>query len=417
VKPPVGYLRKSRVTTDRTVSWEVQEAAIRDLAAQHGGAEGLVLFSDWNKSGRRDGRGRPGYRQLTEIIEADGVAALYSYSLSRLSRSLADFAKLVELCRAHGVPIRLAADRHLDFDTASGRAMVNVLASFAQMEAELAQERARDTVAVRRARGDRIGPSFYGERDGEDPDAVADAFRRAGSVLGAARLLNAQGVPTRRGGLWSATSVRQILLRGDLLPRRGRQGAKPAAPFRLYHLLRCRCGRFLTGLRYRNGANPNYVVYRCLQGRVDPAHGDPRSVPETRVLPWVMAEAARLRTPELVELVEADAARRAELAAQRERVLDLYQSGIIDKADRDRRLSALADRLDELDNSRRIAAVPRIDWSGPAQEINAVLRALFAYVELDGQLRPSRAEWLVPEWRAARDGASPAEGHEPGDRP
>jgi DNA invertase Pin-like site-specific DNA recombinase len=400
VKQPVGYLRKSRVTSDHSVSWEVQEAAIRELAGQHGQVEGLVLLSDWNKSGRRDGNGRPGYRELIERIEADEVAALYSYSLSRLSRSLADFAKLVELCRAHGVPIRLAADRHLDFDTASGRAMVNVLASFAQMEAELAQERARDTVAVRRARGDRIGPTFYGERAGEDLTAVTDAFREAGSVLGTARLLNAQRIPTRRGGLWSATAVRQILVRQDLLPRSGRQGAKPAAPFLLYHLLHCHCGRILTGIRYRNGSNPNYVVYRCMQGRVDPAHGDPRSVPETRVLPWVKAEAARLRTPELVALVEADAQRRSELAAQRERVLDMYESGILDKAERDRRLSRIADHLDALDNTRRIAAVPSIDWSWPAERINAVLRALVASVELDAQMRPLRAAWLVPEWRA-----------------
>ncbi|MDA8203115.1 MAG: recombinase family protein [Chloroflexi bacterium] len=409
MRHPVGYLRKSRVTSDRTVSWEVQEDAIRKLAAEHGDGTALELLSDWNKSGRRDGRGRPGYRRLVELIEADEVGALYSYSLSRLSRSLADFAKLVELCRAHGVEIHLAADRHLDFGTASGRGMVNVLASFAQMEAELAQERARDTVAVRRARGDRIGPTFYGERDGEDVSAVTEAFHEAGSVLGTARLLNARGVATRRGGLWSATSVRQILLRFDLLPRRGRQGAKPAAPFLLYHLLRCRCGRLLTGVRYRNGPNPNYVVYRCLQGRSDPAHGDPRSVPETRLLPWVMSEAARLRTPELVEVMEADAQRRAALAAERERVLDMYQAGLINQADRDRRLAGIAERQDALDNSRRVAEVPEVDWTWPAEEINAVLRALWGSIELDEHMRPVRAAWLVPEWRALEDATETTE--------
>lgn len=400
MKHPVGYLRKSRVTTDRTVSWEVQETAIRDLAAQHGGAGDLVLLSDWNKSGRRNGNGRPGYRQLGQMIETDEVAALYSYSLSRLSRSLADFAKLVELCRAHGVPIRLAADRHLDFDTASGRAMVNVLASFAQMEAELAQERARDTVAIRRARGDRIGPAYYGERDGEDAAAVTDAFAQAGSVLGTARMLNAWGVPTRRGGLWSATSVRQILLRGDLLPRRGRQGAKPAAPFLLYRLLRCRCGRFLTGLRYRNGANPAYVVYRCLQGRVDPGHGDPHSVPETRVLPWVRAEVARLQTPDRVLLAEQSAEERRTLEARKARILDMFEAGHIDRDERERRLAAVYAALERLDAAEAMVDVPRVDWSWPAKELNSVLRAIFEYVQLGEDMRPVRADWTVPEWRA-----------------
>ena len=400
MKQSVGYLRKSRVTSDRGVSWEVQEAAIRDLAAQHGEAGDLLLLSDWNKSGRRGGSHRPGYRELVELIEAGEVEALYSYSLSRLSRSLADFAKLVELCRAHDVPIRLAADRHLDFDTASGRAMVNVLASFAQMEAELAQERAKDTVAIRRARGDQIGPVNYGERDGEDVADVLDAFKVAGSVLGTARLLNERGIPTRRGGLWSGTSVRQILLRHEAIPRRGRQGSKPSAPFTFYRLLKCRCGRFLTGIRYRNGSHAGYTTYRCLMARSDPQHGSPWSVPETAVLRWAKGEADRLKAPERVEVQAMDLARRADLDAQRDRVLDMYQDGIIAKDERDRRLTSISDSLDRLDNARRVSDVPRIDWDWSPERINAVLRAMWTEIELDDTMRPVDAKWIVPEWRA-----------------
>lgn len=401
MKQPVGYLRKSRVTTDHTVSWEVQETAIRDLAGQHGQAEGLVLLSDWNKSGRKDGNGRPGYRRLLELVEAGQVAALYSYSLSRLSRSLADFAKLVDICKTHGVPIRLAADRHLDFDSASGRAMINVLASFAQMEAELAQERARDTVAVRRARGDQIGPPFYGAKAGEDVSVVVAAFGEAGSVLGAARLLNRQGLPARRGGLWSTTSVHQILRRVDAVPQRSGQGVKAAAPFAFYRLLHCHCGRALTGVRYRNGPNTGYVSYRCMQGRTDPDHDNPQSVPESRVLPWVQAEAARLRMPhDWVELAERDERRRLELEARRRRILDNYEDGLIDRAERDAKLGTLADELERLDAAIRVVAVPELDWTWPPAQVNAVLRALFAYIELDEHMRPFRAEWLVPQWRA-----------------
>jgi DNA invertase Pin-like site-specific DNA recombinase len=402
VKQPIGYLRKSRVTTDRSVSWDVQEAAIRDLAGQHEQADALVLLSDWNKSGRKDGNGRPGYGRLLEMIEAGEVAALYSYSLSRLSRSLADFAKLVDICKAHGVPIRLAADRHLDFDSASGRAMINVLASFAQMEAELAQERARDTVAVRRARGDQIGPPFYGAREGEDVSVVVAAFREAGSVLGAARLLNRKGVAARRGGLWSTTSVHQILRRLDAMPHRSGQGVKAAAPFLFYRLLRCRCGRVLTGVRYRNGPSAGYVTYRCLQGRTDPDHGNPRSVPESRILPWVQAEAARLRLPhDWVEIAERDERRKLELDARRRRILDNYEDGLTDRAERDAKLGALADEMQRLDVANRVAAVPELDWTWPPAQVNAVLRALFAYIQLDEHMRPISADWLVPGWRTA----------------
>jgi hypothetical protein len=44
--------------------------------------------------------------------------------------------------------------------------------------------------------------------------------------------------------------------------------------------------------------------------------------------------------------------------------------------------------------------VPAIDWSWPAERINGVLRAMWEHVELDDRMRPVRAEWLVPEWRA-----------------
>jgi len=113
-----------------------------------------------------------------------------------------------------------------------------------------------------------------------------------------------------------------------------------------------------------------------------------------------VTEAARLRTPELVELVEADAQRRVEISAEHDRVLDMYQSGIIDRGDRDRRLAALADRLNQLDNTRRIAAVPSIEWSWPPERINVVLAAMWVSVELDSSMQPVRAEWRVPEWRS-----------------
>src|SRR5438132_7377578 len=126
-KQPVAYLRKSRVTNDRHLSWQVQESKIRELADQHGENGNLLLLSDWNRSGGKGANGRPGYHQLLTMIEANQVGTLYAYSLSRLSRSISDFATLAELCIAHKVPIRLAADQNLDFSSASGRFVINVL--------------------------------------------------------------------------------------------------------------------------------------------------------------------------------------------------------------------------------------------------------------------------------------------------
>lgn len=398
-KQPVAYLRKSRVTNDRHLSWEVQEGKIRELAAQHGDGEPLLL-SDWNRSGGKGANGRPGYHELVTMIENDKVSAVYAYSLSRLSRSISDFANLAELCIEHKVPMRLAADQNLDFTSASGRFVINVLVSIAQMERELASERSKDTVAVRRARGDRIGHPFYGGKDGEDVAAVLEAYADAGSVIGAGRLLNDRAVPTRQGRPWSTTPVREILQRHNVLPHHKRRGAKNAAPFTLFHLVKCHCGRLMSASRFRNGPEPGYVVYRCLAGRTTTDHGR-LNVSENKLLPWVKAEAGRFRVPfEQVEVQERDESRRLELEARRQRVIDNYEDALIDKAGRDTKLLRIGDEIANLDAVDRILDVPpTIDWSWEPKAVNAVLRAMWEHVELDVNMRPVEAVWRVPEWR------------------
>jgi DNA invertase Pin-like site-specific DNA recombinase len=400
-KQPVAYLRKSRVTNDRHVSWEVQEGKIRELADSQGENGNLLLLSDWNRSGGRGANGRPGYHQLVTMIEAGQVSALYAYSLSRLSRSISDFAELAELCIEHKVPMRLAADQNLDFTSASGRFVINVLVSIAQMERELASERSKDTVAVRRARGDVIGHPFYGGKDGEDVAAVLEAYRDAGSVIGAGRLLNQRGVPTRMGGAWSTTPLREILQRHNALPLHKRPGAKAAAPFTLFHLLKCHCGRVMSASRFLNGGKYPYVVYRCVSGRTDPQHGR-QSVSEPKLLPWVKAEAARFRIPfEQVEVRERDEGHRLELEARRQRVIDNYEDALIDKAGRDAKLLKIGDEMERLDAADRILEVPpAIDWSWEPKGVNAVLRAMWDSIELDADMQPVRAVWRVPEWRS-----------------
>lgn len=406
MKQPVAYLRKSRVVRERDLSWEVQESKVRELADQHGENGNLLLLSDWNRSGGK-GKKRPGYEQLLTMLEADKVTALYGYSLSRLSRSITDFTALAELCIRRGVPIRLAADQHLDFSTASGRFVVNVLASAAQMERELASERSKDTVAVRRARGDRIGHPNYGERPGESVEAVLEAYRDAGSVIGAGRLLNQRGVPTRVGRPWTTTSVRDILDRHHALPYRKRPGAKNAAPFTLFHLLRCSCGGHMAASRITTTGGTKskrytQVVYRCLSGRTNPSHSPRQSISERKLMPWVQAEAARFRVPfDAVQIAEADEGRRLELEARRSRVIDNYEDGLIDKAQRDARLLTIGEGLASIEGGERILEVPEeVPWDADPKALNAFLRTLWDHIELDVDLQPVRAVWRVPEWRA-----------------
>jgi site-specific DNA recombinase len=400
MKTPVAYLRKSRVIDERVgVSWEVQEGKVRELAAQNGDNGGrLLILSDWNISGRKGTAGRPGYKRLVDMIEADEVAAIYSYNLARLSRSVGDLRALMKLADEHGVPVRLVAD-HVDTSTATGRMLLTMLAAVDEMTADLASEHARDAVAVRRARGDRIGHPFYGEREGEDTAAVITAFADAGSIMGAARLLNARGLPTRMGGPWSTVSVREILVRLGAMPHRTRPGAKARAPFALYGLLRCHCGHVLTGSRYRNGSDYTYCSYKCYAARTVPDHG-PGSVPEKRILPWVRAEVARLRTPEAVTVAADNAAQRNALSGRLERAHELYIAGSISRERHAAEVAAVTTELDRLGDAEVVAAVPAIDWTWEPARLNSVLRAILDRVELGPDLEPVRAVWTVPEWRA-----------------
>jgi hypothetical protein len=302
----------------------------------------------------------------------------------------------------------------MNLSTASGRLNVNVLASVSAFEAEIAQERAKDTIAARRARGDDVGSAPYGfrlragrlEPDPDRPmDVVLDAYREAGTYAGAAKLLNRRKATAPRGARWSGPAVRRIINRAmpETRTTTGRPGRKPRADFLLSGLLVCPCGTTMTGRVHRQRRtygvrDYRYVSYVCWRGRYDAAHQRPYMVNEAGVLPWVRDEVARLRVPERVEMAE-DAATRDELEGKRARIVETFIEGLIDKAERDRRLSAIADELDRLEAVAGVVEVPAIDWSWDPPTLNRVLRGVFRSIRLGTDLRPVDAEWRVPEFR------------------
>ncbi|HEY5519976.1 MAG TPA: recombinase family protein, partial [Candidatus Limnocylindrales bacterium] len=221
---PHAYLRKSSVKNLATdLSPETQERAVRALAARHNdNGDRLVVLADWDISGSgRYTKKRVGYQQLLAAIKSGDCSAVYSYSLSRLGRSVHELTGLFALCAATDVPVRLVADA-VDTSTASGVLLANVLASVAQFESDVAGERQRARYATLRALGREVRTTRrYGEKTGdngeaEDAQAVLGAFRDAGSYSGAARLLNERGVKPRnsqRG--WWPSSVAVIVHRLD----------------------------------------------------------------------------------------------------------------------------------------------------------------------------------------------------------
>jgi len=95
---------------------------------------------------------RPALQQLLDDIRAHRINIIVVYKVDRLTRSLADFAKLVELFDAHGVSF-VSVTQQFNTTTSMGRLTLNVLLSFAQFEREVTSERIRDKIGASKRKG------------------------------------------------------------------------------------------------------------------------------------------------------------------------------------------------------------------------------------------------------------------------
>ncbi|MBB5053473.1 DNA invertase Pin-like site-specific DNA recombinase [Afipia massiliensis] len=152
---------------------------------------------------------RPALKQLLKDIEAGKVDVVVVYKIDRLTRSLADFAKLVEAFDARSISF-VAVTQQFNTTTSMGRLTLNVLLSFAQFERELSSERVRDKVAASRRKGKWTGgtvPLGYEARDKKlvinptEADTVRTIFRRYIQLQSFGRLvadLDRHGIVTKR---------------------------------------------------------------------------------------------------------------------------------------------------------------------------------------------------------------------------
>src|SRR6266446_155456 len=111
---------------------------------------------------------RPDLQRLLDDIRARKLDVIVVYKVDRLTRSLADFAKLVELFDAHGVSF-VSVTQQFNTTTSMGRLTLNVLLSFAQFEREVTSERIRDKIAASKRKGLWVGgplPLGYEMKDG-----------------------------------------------------------------------------------------------------------------------------------------------------------------------------------------------------------------------------------------------------------
>jgi site-specific DNA recombinase len=96
--------------------------------------------------------GRPALQRLLADITAGRVDTIVVYKIDRLTRSLADFAKIVDILDARSASF-VSVTQHFNTTTSMGRLTLNVLLSFAQFEREVIGERIRDKIAASKRRG------------------------------------------------------------------------------------------------------------------------------------------------------------------------------------------------------------------------------------------------------------------------
>jgi DNA invertase Pin-like site-specific DNA recombinase len=204
----VGYTRVSTTgQADNGHSLSAQEAAIQSAAEQRGWKIHWVPDTASGKS-----MDRPGMDYALSLLKSGQAQGIVAAKLDRISRSVLDFANLLEQAQREGWNI-VILDNGLDLSTPYGRLAVGILMQFAQFEREMISQRTKDGLAAAKGKGIVPGPK---SKVSEDTVELIMQLRAQGWTLGRiAHKLTETGVelPSGRKGVWSATQVGRVLNR------------------------------------------------------------------------------------------------------------------------------------------------------------------------------------------------------------
>ena len=168
-----------------------------------------VMSEEYNDGGFSGGTMvRPGLNRLLEKIHAGQIDVVVVYKVDRLSRSLADFVRMVETFEKHGVSF-VSVTQHFNTSTSMGRLTLNVLLSFAQFEREVTGERIRDKIAASKKKGMWMGgPAPLGydvvdkmlvvnPKEAKVVKLIYEQYHRLGSVRALKALLDEKGIKSK----------------------------------------------------------------------------------------------------------------------------------------------------------------------------------------------------------------------------
>ena len=189
----IGYLR---VSTDKQaehgVSLDAQRAKLEAYASLYDLDLVAVLVDAGASAKSLD---RPALSEALALLDRGEADALLVAKLDRLTRSVRDLADLVDLCNRQGWALLSVADQ-LDTASAAGRLVLNILTSVGQWEREAIGERTAAAMAVKAARGERVGAVPFGFRLADDGTRL-EAAPGEQATIRAARELRASGLSLR----------------------------------------------------------------------------------------------------------------------------------------------------------------------------------------------------------------------------
>jgi len=187
------------------------------------------IYQDKGYSGKNTNR--PSFKKMMDDVEKGIIKKIVVYRLDRFSRSIADFGRLWEILKQHDVEF-VSVNETFDTSTPMGRAMLNIIMVFAQLERETTAERVRDNYYQRAALGSWPGgPAPYGFEIGRikgsegklvpglipspQIEIVARIYREYAmdtATLGSvARSLNEDNIPAPKRSVWDSVSLSRLL--------------------------------------------------------------------------------------------------------------------------------------------------------------------------------------------------------------
>ena len=191
------------------VSLDVQERQLQQ-AAELAGYTNIEIVREEGRSGKSIS-GRPALTEALKRLDSGEAKAIFVTRIDRLARSTKDFLSIIDRANTNGWRL-IMLDLNLDTATYQGRFVVTIMSALAEMERGIIAERQKDVHKDRRARGVVWGKDM-GPRNttSDDLKEFIVLQRDIGKTYQQiANLLNSNGEPTKNGGKWYPTTVKNI---------------------------------------------------------------------------------------------------------------------------------------------------------------------------------------------------------------